>query len=221
LPEPLATDRLLAETFGSPAQSYVGNAGQGQSRPEGPASDVDGRIAETPMQLMYADAGISADGSAAYADSALLFGSQRGTDLAVVLNSAQVGEQTEAQSTLFSMSASSSDGSTTATIRDLSLTVGGGVHNPDGSTGVNLKADATILAAQLEQDLGDGDRLTLGLHLGVGVEGSVGTSDVDGDDYAEYCLRASAFGVTAGGCLELGRVAETVLASARDALKSE
>jgi hypothetical protein len=40
------------------------------------------------------------------------------------------------------------------------------------------------------------------------VAGSAGISNVDGDDYEEYCLRASAFGVTLGGCVELGRVAD-------------
>jgi hypothetical protein len=119
------------------------------------------------------------------------------------------------------MGMTSDDGTTTTTLRDLSLLVGGGVHNPDGSTGLNIKADATLVSAQVEQDLGGGNRITLGVHLGAGAEGSVGTSNVDADAHQEYCMRVSAFGFIAGGCVELGQVADAALGRARDTLGLE
>lgn len=172
----------------------------------GTSHDLHGRMASTPLELGYFDAGV--EGGAAHVDAAYLFGSQHGAELAVGLASAQVGEQTEAHLTLFSMSAASEGGATTLAVEDLSLSVGGGVHNPDGSTGLNLEADATLLSVELGHEFGEGDRVAVGLSFGPGVAGSAGTSNIDGDDYEEYCLRASAFGVTLGGCVELGRVAD-------------
>jgi hypothetical protein len=212
LPQSTGADQLLADDSGAVAQRYVDNSSEA-------ASDVEGRRAQTPMQLGYADAGITEDGSA-YADGALLFGSKFDTELSIGLASLQLGEQSEAQATLFAESTHGDDGTTT-TFRDMSLTVGGGVHNSDGSTGLNLNADTSILTAEVDQDLGDGNRISVGVHVGAGVGGSLGTSDIDGDGHTEYCMRVSAFGMTAGGCLELGQVAEAALDYAHDALETE
>jgi hypothetical protein len=212
-PQSTGAEQLLADASGAVAQRYVDNSSEA-------GSDVEGRRAQTPMQLGYADAGITEDGGSAYAEGALLFGSKFDTELSIGLASLQVGEQSEAQTTLFAESSHGDDGTTT-TFRDMSLIIGGGVHNSDGSIGLNLKADASILTAEVDQDLGDGNRISVGVHVGAGVGGSLGTSDIDGDGHTEYCMRVSAFGMTAGGCLELGQVAEAALDYAHDALETE
>lgn len=202
------TAQLLSEMEPIPS-NYVTESG---------ADNVDERRAETPMQLPYADAGITASRDSAYAEGALVFGESDGVELSAVQLSGQVGRQTEVNAALLNMSVTTPDGLTQAELASMELDLGLGVQTDAEGVEVAASAHATLLSVEIEQDLGSGNSLTVGAGLGVGMDGSVGTRDVDGDDHDEYCLRVSAFGMTAGGCLELGQLAQSGLDALVDTL---
>jgi hypothetical protein len=188
----------------------VSEADPGRPLPQsfGNGDNVEQRAARTPLQLPYADAGITGSQDSAYAEAALVFGERDGIELRGVQVSGQVGRQSEVNATLLSLSVTTPDEATQANVTTMELDVGGGVAVGEDSVEVGGGAHAKILSVEMDQDLGSGNRISMGAGVGVGVGGSVGATNIDGDDHDEYCLRVSAFGLTAGGCLELGQVAE-------------
>jgi hypothetical protein len=94
--------------------------------------------------------------------------------------SAQVGLQSEAQAGLVRAgSASASDGSWGA--EGMTARASAGIHNPDGTHGVNAGATATVASIEGTTPLlGDHVAFTGGVALGVGAAGSLGYREADG-----------------------------------------
>lgn len=153
----------------------------------------------------YAEAGSTGDYSL-YAGAAAIKGrdSQTGIEAEVYSASVQIGAQTEAQVAMARIGWSSDTGANNATMDVMTAAAGAGIHNLDGSTGVNARAMAT--AVGVEGTLSTGATgVTLGASIGVGAGASVGTRDADNDGYGELAIRLEgklAFGGTIGVQIE-------------------
>jgi hypothetical protein len=77
-----------------------------------------------------------------------------------------------------------------------------GVHNADGSFGWNAGATATAIGGEGTVQFGSASSLTAGASVGIGLEGSLGFRDADGDKAPELCGRAVMGWATLGLCLE-------------------
>jgi hypothetical protein len=122
-----------------------------------------------------------------------------GIEVEVFSGSAQVGLQNEAQAGLARMGVSGRNGSVTAEL--FTARANEGIHNDDGSIGLN--AGAVVNFANLEGTLTHGaDSLTAGLGAGVGYAFSFGLRDIDGDGAIEVCVKGTAGPVTLGVCAE-------------------
>lgn len=147
----------------------------------------------------YASAGTTSSGSSVYAGVALLKGRDRsGAEVEVLSASGQVGAQSELQVGL--QRVSGTRGSLTGSVDAFTARAQIGTQNDDGSTGFNIGATATAIG--LEGTAGGATSATYGVGAGVGLAGSVGVRDVDGDGKTEACLRASFGPVTVGVCVE-------------------
>jgi hypothetical protein len=76
-----------------------------------------------------------------------------------------------------------------------------GIHNPDGSTGVNAGLGATIAGLEGTATVGPLS-VTGGVSGGAVLAGSIGVRDGDGDGKAELCGWVEAGPWTVGACLE-------------------
>lgn len=121
-----------------------------------------------------------------------------GLDVEVLSLSGQVGTQNEFQVGLQRIGRSSPSGS--VGIEVLTARANMGIHNDDGSVGINAGAQATALG--VETTLATVDSLTVGLSAGLGVGGSVGLRDLDKDGEHELCAKVSLGPLTAGVCVE-------------------
>ena len=122
-----------------------------------------------------------------------------GIEVEVFSGSAQVGLQNEAQAGLARMGVSGKNGSATAELFTVRATEG--IHNDDGSIGLNVGAVANF--ANIEGTLTHGaDSLTAGLGAGVGYAFSLGLRDIDHDGAIEVCVKGTAGPVTLGVCAE-------------------
>jgi hypothetical protein len=172
------------------------------SAPPSQAQNNAQRTSEHSGIAPYAAAGITGGaGDAVYAGVAALKGRdpKTGIEVEVFSASGQVGGQNEAQAGMARLGISGKRGGITAEF--FSARANGGVHNDDGSTGVNCGALATI--AGIEGTLISGaSSFTLGFAAGVGDAISAGARDVDGDGTPEWCVKASLGVVTLGICTE-------------------
>lgn len=131
----------------------------------------------------YAEAGRTSSGDAAYAGAALVKGrSPNGsTEVDGLSISAQVGLQSEAQAGVMRASGAAASGGSWGA-EGMTARASVGIHNPDGTHGVN--AGATATAASIEGTtpmlLGGHVALTGGLSLGFGGAGSAGYRGADG-----------------------------------------
>jgi hypothetical protein len=159
----------------------------------------------------YAAAGATTSGDAVFAGAALLKGrnSESGIEAEVLTGSVQVGLETEAQVGLLRIGASKDDGTASATVDAFTARAAIGIHNPDGSTGLNLGLSATTLGFEGSHTFGSsapkeisGRSDTGGAALGVGGEASIGLRDADHDGRLELCVRMGAKVGTIGYCLE-------------------
>jgi hypothetical protein len=158
------------------------------------------RTSAQPGIAPYLSAGRVGDTYALYAGAALLKGHdpKSGLDVEVLSVSAQVGTQEEWQAALVRLGGASSSGS--ASVEAMTMRVSRGIHNDDGSVGLNLGAQATAIGA--EGTYGKVDSVTVGLSAGVGAAGSVGVRDLDADGKHEVCAKASYGPFTLGVCVE-------------------
>lgn len=149
----------------------------------------------------YADAGYSEGGHALYAGVAIVKGHHAsGADVEAMSASVQVGAQHEAQAGTVRVGFSGSKGSIGAEAGTASAHIG--IHNPDGSTGLNTGAGAVAVGGEIT--LGpDANSVTIGTGAGVGAEMSVGLRDKDGNGQPEACFRLGVKFATVGACVEL------------------
>ncbi len=148
----------------------------------------------------YAAAGKTAAGDSVYAGVALAKGRDPKTGLEgeVLSASAQVGAQNEFQVGLVRVGGSA--GLVSGSVEIMTARVNAGIHNDDGSTGLNAGAGATLIGSDVT--VGGATSLTFGLAASYGGGLSVGGRDSDGDGRPELCARVSYAAVTVGLCLE-------------------
>ncbi len=162
------------------------------------------RTAATELGPFYARAGATSAGDSVYAGAAWLKGHADGGNFEFFSASAQLGAQTEFQAGLARVGMSSDWGSWE--VRTLEADAHIGVHNPDGSTGLNAGLAATAIAAETTLKW-SGNSLTVGGALGVGGDVAVGKRDADNDGNIEYCARVAYQVVIGGACIEPESVA--------------
>ncbi len=149
----------------------------------------------------YAESGYSSSGHALHAGLALVKGRDASSlELEAVSVSVQVGGQSEAQGAVARVGVSGKRGSIGGEVGAANVHVG--VHNPDGSTGVNGGAGAVWAAGEATIS-GEANSVTVGAGFGIGGELSVGLRDKNGNGDPEVCFRASLKFATVGACLEL------------------
>jgi len=149
----------------------------------------------------YADAGYSFGGQAFYAGAAIVKGRDAsGLELEAMSVSAQVGAQSEAQVGVVRAGFAGSHGAISAEAATANAHVG--IHNADGSTGLNAGAGAVAGAAEITVS-GKANSVTVGVGEGIGAEGSIGVRDKDGNGQPEICFRIGAKLATVGACIEL------------------
>lgn len=179
---------------------------QAEQTSNGEANNNAQRTATSPLRVMNGEVGTTSAGDAVYAGAAAIKGHVGDASVEMWSASAQVGAQNELQAGVGRVS-QSVDGSTFE-VRALELEAHAGVHNPDGSTGINIGAGVTLLAA--EYTLSDGtNSVTAGLSQSFGAELSIGTKDANGDGNTEYCLRGAVGPVIVGGCADPASIPET------------
>jgi hypothetical protein len=162
------------------------------------------RTAGRPIKV-YAEAGTTASGDSVFAGAALLKGrdDRTGVQVDVFTCSVQAGGQLEAQFGLARIGASSDDGRHSIGLDVFTGKASMGVHNTDGSFGWNAGVTGVAVGVEGTTAIGTGSSLTAGASIGLGVEGSVGWRDVDGDKQPELCTRVVYAWWTLGGCLEM------------------
>jgi hypothetical protein len=129
----------------------------------------------------YAKAGVTSTGDGVHVGAAALKGTKpNGDGIELFTASGQVGAQTEVQAGV--LRGSTSRGA----VEFLTARAAAGIHNPDGSTGVNLSVGAKVLGGKIK--LGSGSVATGAASLGIGVKGSVGIREQNGKK--EVCFSA-------------------------------
>jgi hypothetical protein len=149
----------------------------------------------------YAAAGYAEGGHAVYAGAAIIKGRDaNGGEVEAMSASVQVGAQHEAQAT--ALRVGFSDPKVTIGAEAGTANAHVGIHNADGSTGVN--SGFGLVAAAAEGTVGDGaNSATVGIGAGIGAEGSLGIRDKDGNGKPEVCFRLGVKFATVGACVEL------------------
>jgi hypothetical protein len=158
------------------------------------------RTSERSGVAPYAAAGKTAAGDSVYAGVALAKGRDPATGLeAEVLSaSVQIGAQNELQVGLVRVGGSA--GILNGSVETMTARVNAGIHNDDGSTGLNLGAGATAIGSEVT--VGGATSVTFGLAVSAGAGASVGARDIDSDGRPELCARVSYREFTGGICLE-------------------
>lgn len=170
---------------------------------QAPADTNSQRTSQRIGLLPYADAGVTQSGDSVFAGVALLKGRDPNTGIEadVFTLSGQVGAQTEVQAGMLRLGASTDDGSKSVGMDIFTAKANLGIHNADGTTGINVGAQATIVG--IEGTLGHGGYgVTGGLSVGVGAEASIGTGDSDHDGNSELSVRVGLLFFTVGVRLE-------------------
>jgi hypothetical protein len=170
------------------------------STPPGPAANNNAQRTEERLGVApYLSAGSTAAGDSVYVGAALIKGRDpSGAAVEVLSASAQVGAQTEFQ--VGHQRVAGTRGALTGSVETFTLRANVGIHNDDGSTGLNIGASAT--AVGFEGTAGGASSVTYGVGAGVGAGASVGARDVDRDGKTELCARLSLGPVTVGACAE-------------------
>lgn len=97
---------------------------------------------------------------------------------------------------------SSDDGRTSGTADFMTARVAGGIHNSDGSTGLNFGATATIVGGEATHPFGEASSLTGGASFGVGGEVSLGFKLEGPHGKPALCVRVAPNPTVQGVCLE-------------------
>ena len=168
------------------------------------------RTQDRPLDLFYVDAGVTPDRAGVFEGAALLKGKTKGIEAEILSASTQVGAQTETQAGLLRMNVEITPNVTLA-VECLTAEGHVGIHNPDGSTGINAGFSLTALSGALTYTNG-GTSVTGGAvksplpelkGLKGGAAAHIGVRDADHNGKPEICGGVSAGPITVGGCLEL------------------
>ena len=194
--KPPAAPRAEPAKLAPAVQSLVA----GSSRPNSAAQFVQNqkqaaattaeRTAQTPLTRLYSAAGTTAD--SVYATAGLCYGRDPNSGVTEELGtvSAQIGAQNELQITGLRMGIQNENGDALGA-EALSARVGFGIHNQDGSTGLNVGASATLIGVDGTQDQADGNTTAAGAGVAAAFEASVGVRDADHDGKSELCARVA------------------------------
>jgi hypothetical protein len=170
------------------------------SAPTPPAANNNAqRTDERPGVAPYMSASSTAAGDSVYAGLALVKGRDpSGAAIEVLSASVQCGAQSELQ--LGFQRVGGTSGALTGSVETFTLRANAGIHNDDGSVGLNIGVSAT--AVGFEGTVGEATSVTYGVGAGVGAGASVGARDVDRDGKTELCARLSFGPVALGACVE-------------------
>jgi hypothetical protein len=151
----------------------------------------------------YADAGVTSSGDSVFAGAAAIKGRDpnTGIEAEIFTVSGQVGAQNEVQVGMARMGASSDDGRQSIGMDVFTARAMVGIHNPDGSVGLNAGAMATAIGIEGTANY-SGNSITGGLSLSAGAEAHVGIRDSDGDGSSELSVRVSVMFFTIGFAIE-------------------
>ncbi len=151
----------------------------------------------------HASAGKTSSGDSVYAGFAMNQSRdpKTGIEVDVFSGSAQAGAQNEVQVGMARIGASSDDGAHRIGGEVFTAKAGAGIHNSDGSKGANAGVGAAVVGVEGTASL-RGNSATVGFSVGVGLEGSIGIRDQDGDGKKEACVKGGVKAVTLGVCLE-------------------
>src|SRR5262249_39011166 len=120
-------------------------------------------------------------------------------DVELASASVQFGLQNEAQFGMGRLGIQATP-TTRATVETFTGRVAAGIHNPDGSTGLNASIGAAAMSVGASYEKGE-VAAAASVGVGVGVGGSVGFKEgVNGGD-PRLCVSAPIGPVTAGGCV--------------------
>jgi len=204
------SEALISRNSSSPAARFA--ASQSTPNPQADASPTvepdrsaptnnnAQRTAAMDVTGGYADAGITSSGDSAYASVAGIKGHTPDANVEVLSASVQVGAQNEVQVGLARVGMSSDFIS--ADVRTLEAECHAGMHNPDGSTGVNTGCSASLIASEVTVGT-PAFSLTVAGALGDGEETSVGLRDANDNGNVELCFRRSVSKfIVVGACVE-------------------
>jgi hypothetical protein len=151
----------------------------------------------------YADAGVTSSGDSVFAGAAAIKGRDpnTGIEAEIFTISGQVGAQNEVQVGMARVGASSDDGRQSIGMDVFTARAMVGIHNPDGSVGLNAGAMATAIGVEGTANY-SGNSITGGLSLSAGAEGHIGIRDSDGDGSSELSVRVSVMFFTIGFAIE-------------------
>jgi hypothetical protein len=185
------------------ARHREASAGSGNGNSNSNSNSNSERVMSTAAELATFNAGVTKDGQAVFVEAGLLRGANNGVGVELLSAGLQVGNTSEANATLLRMTVQSDDQQTNVVLTTLGVTASNGERNPDGSANDNTTAQATLAGVELNQEFENGESLTIGLALSVGLpDVQVWSRDVDQDNDTEQCLRVSNGPVTVGGCIE-------------------
>ncbi len=126
-----------------------------------------------------------------------------GVDVSVMSTSFEEKDwQLTTESKLFGAQLTWAGGHATTSADTFSAKVNYGIHNPDGSVGLNFGASASVVGVETTFSH-SGWSLTVGASEGIGPDMSVGVRDQDRDGRGELCGRISIRALTLGACLEV------------------
>jgi hypothetical protein len=126
-----------------------------------------------------------------------------GIDVEIFSASARItADDIVVQGGMARIEAGTADHAHTASLETFTFKASTGRSNPDGSTGINAGASATVIGVEGTTTFLGASSVTGGLSVGVGAEAAVGVRDFDKDNNPELCARVSLLFFTAGLCLE-------------------
>lgn len=173
-----------------------------RNRPPPPPTNA-GRTSSRENITPYADAGVTSTGDSAFAGAAMVKGrdGRSGIETEAFTVSGQVGAQTELQAGMARVGWSSNDGRQSAGMDIFTARANAGIHNVDGSVGLNAGLMATAISVEGTANW-RGNSVTGGLSISAGAEGHVGIRDSDGDGKKELSVRVSLMFFTLGVGIE-------------------
>ena len=167
-----------------------------------PPSSAD-RTSETPYEEHgYLSGGTTQTNDTEYLECAYRKGRDEGSGIEVEegLVSAQWGAQNEVVLKVGHLGVSSHDQRFNAGVDFVAVKAAAGIHNPDGSTGLNVSLSAHVVEAELTLDDGSG-RASFSNGVGLGTSLSIGVRDKDGDGNREVCFSVEVEHVPVRGCI--------------------
>jgi hypothetical protein len=167
------------------------------------------RVSAMNVEAFHAEFGQTSSKDSLYASAALLKGTLNGAEVELFGVSRQVGLETEDSFVLGHAGIPLSSRSS-AFVEACSARVNAGIHDNDGSEGLNAGVQLTAAQVEVAHQFQDrearifrsGDSVAFGLSAGAGFEISTGDRDLDGDGKIEKCLRVLSGVAVLGLCLE-------------------